>query len=173
MKYTHTKLASEWGETTEVKGLPQFNDWQCAHLLQTREHVARSESLANSLENICCESSVGKAFSGSSRLDEIIQSFLASLDDALLPIGEFKEGRVREGVPGSETYSQQIALGSPSQYQPMIKWKTYNVDEIIIKIMLFFVWGALFAVEKYNIEAFLYNLCFGSKDALEKTHCGG
>ena len=58
--------------------------------------------------NICCESSVGKAFSGSSRLDEIIRGLLARREDALLPLGE--EGRVRAGVPGSETYSQSIAL---------------------------------------------------------------
>ena len=54
----------------------------------------------------------------------------------------------------------------------MIKKETYNIDEIIIR-MLIFVWRALFAVETYNIEAFLYDLCFESKDALEKTHCGG
>ena len=50
-----------------------------------------------SLENtICCESSVGKAFNGSSRLDEIISSLLDNRDDALLPISE--EGLVREDV---------------------------------------------------------------------------
>ena len=37
----------------------------------------------------------------------------------------------------------------------------YNIAEIIIRIMLIFVWRALFAVETYDIEAFLYNLCFG------------
>ena len=79
--------------------------------MQTRAHFARS--LIDSPENICCESLVGKAFSGSSRLDEIISSLLASRDDALLPIGE--EGRVREGVPGSETYDSAKLHDQPQR----------------------------------------------------------
>ena len=62
---------------------------------QIRAQVVRS--LVDNLENICCESSVGKAFNASTRLDEIIQCLLASHDDALHPIGE--KGSVREGVP--------------------------------------------------------------------------
>jgi len=38
----------------------------------------------------------------------MIRGLLASRDDALLPIGE--DGRVREGVPGSETYSLALEL---------------------------------------------------------------
>ena len=67
-----------------------------------------------SLENICCESSVGKAFNGSSRLDDIISGLLDNRDDVLLPINE--EGLVREGVPACETYG----YSKPFDYTPRV-----------------------------------------------------